>query len=59
MKLSFLGKSYEVSNPAVDTVETEKVVTFLGRRSAVTQHCAAHRSQPREELTFLGRHYTR
>lgn len=58
MKLSFLGKSYEVSNPTVETVGAEKVVTFLGRRSVVTQHHSARRSQPQEELTFLGRRYT-
>lgn len=59
MKLSFLGKSYETSSPAIDTIETQETVTFLGRRSIVTHHHAARRSQPPEELTFLGRRYTR
>lgn len=60
MKLSFLGNSYEASNPAIDTVETEKSVTFLGRRSVVKQHHVAQRSQGAgEELTFLGRRYSR
>lgn len=59
MKLSFLGKSYEASTPTVDTIETEKIVTFLGRRSVVTQHHVARRSQPHEELSFLGRRYVR
>lgn len=59
MKLSFLGKNYEASTPAIDTVETQQSVTFLGRRSVVTHHHIAHRSQPPEELTFLGRRYTR
>lgn len=59
MKLSCLGKSYEVSHPMVETVGAEKVVTFLGRRSVVTRPYAARHSQPQEELTFLGRRYTR
>ena len=59
MKLSFLGNNYEASNPAIDTVETEKTVTFLGRRSVVKERGAAQRSQSGEELTFLGRRYSR
>lgn len=59
MKLSFLGKSYEAATPEVETVETQQAVSFLGRRSVVKQHSVANRSQPSEELTFLGRRYTR
>lgn len=59
MKLSFLGNQYEAANPAIDTVATEKAITFLGRRSVVNQQQAARRSQPCEELTFLGRRYSR
>ena len=58
MKLSFLGNNYEASNPAIDTVETEKTVTFLGRRSVVKER-GAQRHQFGEELTFLGRRYSR
>lgn len=58
MKLSFLGNNYEASNPAIDTVETEKTVTFLGRRSVVKER-GAQRHQSGEELTFLGRRYSR
>ncbi|PSN18379.1 hypothetical protein C7271_12835 [filamentous cyanobacterium CCP5] len=59
MKLSFLGKSYETSIPEVDTIETQQAVSFLGRRSVVKHHHVANRSQPSEELTFLGRRYIR
>lgn len=59
MKLSFLGNHYEATPPAIDTVETQRSVTFLGRRTLITQHHVAQRSQPSEELTFLGRRYTR
>lgn len=59
MKLSFLGKAYETSAPEIDTVESQQAVTFLGRRSMVTQRHAARRSQPPEELIFLGRRYSR
>lgn len=58
MKLSFLGNNYEASNPAIDTVETEQAVTFLGRRSVVKQRGTAQRHQSGEELTFLGRRYS-
>lgn len=59
MKLSFLGKNYEASLPVIDTIETQQSITFMGRRSVVTHHHIAPRSQSQEELTFLGRRYTR
>ncbi|PSN11352.1 hypothetical protein C7293_24650 [filamentous cyanobacterium CCT1] len=59
MKLSFLGHSYEASTTEVDTIETQSTVSFLGRRSVVKHHHIANRSQPSEELTFLGHRYTR
>ena len=59
MQLSFLGKSYTTSAPAVETTESEQTLSFLGRRSIVKQHSIAQRQASGEELTFLGRRYTR
>lgn len=59
MQLSFLGKSYTASTPSFETTETQQQVCFLGRCSRVKQHGVAQRQPSREELTFMGRCYTR
>lgn len=59
MQLSFLGKAYTASSPAIETTETEATVSFLGRSSKVKQFTVAQRQQPSEELTFMGRRYSR
>ncbi|PSR17650.1 hypothetical protein C8255_11495 [filamentous cyanobacterium CCP3] len=59
MQLSFLGKTYTASTPAVAATETQSTVTFLGRSSRVKQFNVTQRQQPTEELNFMGRRYTR
>ena len=59
MQLSFLGKSYTASTPAIEATETEEKVTFLGRQSPIKQFNVAQRQSSCEEMTFLGRRYTR
>jgi hypothetical protein len=59
MKLFFLGKAYNASMPAIEGSETQETVTFLGRQSRVKQFNVAHHQSAGEQLTFLGRHYTR
>lgn len=58
MKLSFLGKSYEASTPAIDAIATGETANFMGhsypcKRFIVTQH-----HQP-AQLTYRGVPYTR
>jgi len=59
MQLSFLGKSYTASAPAIETTESEQTLSFLSRKSTVKQHSIAHRQSTCQELTFIGRRYTR
>jgi hypothetical protein len=59
MQLSFLGKSYTAATPAIETTESEQTLSFLGRKSTVKQHSVAQRQTMGEELTFMGRRYTR
>jgi hypothetical protein len=59
MQLSFLGKSYTAATPAIETTESEQTLSFLGRKSTVKQHSIAQRQSTGEELTFMGRRYTR
>jgi hypothetical protein len=59
MQLSFLGKSYTPSTPAIETTETQQTLSFLGRKSIVKQHSIAQRQTSGEELTFMGRRYVR
>lgn len=59
MKLSFLGKSYEASTPAIDAIPTAETVTFLGRPYARKEYMVAQRQQPAEELTYRGQRYRR
>jgi hypothetical protein len=59
MQLSFLGKSYTAAAPSLETTETEQTLSFLGRKSMVKQHSIAQRQSTGEELTFMGRRYTR
>jgi hypothetical protein len=59
MQLSFLGKSYTPATPSLETTESEQQVCFMGRCSAVKQHSVAQRQSAGEQLTFMGRRYTR
>jgi hypothetical protein len=59
MQLSFLGKSYTASTPSIETTETQQTLSFLGHKSTVKQHSIAQRQPLGEELTFMGRRYTR
>ncbi|HIK44120.1 MAG TPA: hypothetical protein IGR64_04445 [Leptolyngbyaceae cyanobacterium M65_K2018_010] len=59
MQLSFLGKSYTPSTPTVEITETQQTLSFLGRKSMVKQGRVAQGPSLGEELTFLGRRYTR
>ncbi len=58
MKLSFLGKAYEASTPAIDAMPTGETATFLGHSYACKIFTVAHH-QPSTELTYRGVHYTR
>jgi hypothetical protein len=59
MQFSFLGKSYTPSTPAIQTIESQQQVCFMGRCSLVKQHSIAQRQALGEELIFMGRRYTR
>lgn len=59
MQLSFLGRSYTASTPEVETTETQQILSFLGRKSIIKQHSIAQRQPLGEELTFMGRRYSR
>ncbi|MBD0334287.1 MAG: DUF4278 domain-containing protein [Cyanobacteria bacterium Co-bin13] len=59
MNLSYRGVTYNPSAPSVETRLSEETSTFLGVRYSRKQPQVAERSQFPEELTFLGRRYTR
>jgi hypothetical protein len=59
MQLSFLGKAYTASSPAIEATETGETLTFMGRQSKVKQFHVTQRQQPAAELTFMGRRYSR
>ena len=59
MELSFLGKAYTASTPNIEVTETRQTLSFLGRKSQITQHSIAQRQPLGEELTFMGRRYIR
>lgn len=59
MKLSFLGKSYDASNPTMEATETQEMGTFLGRSYAKKSVTVAHRRPSPEVLTYRGQLYTR
>lgn len=58
MQLSFLGKSYSASTPAIDATVTGETATFMGRPYARKQFAVAQRQQP-AELTYRGISYVR
>ncbi|MEM6838647.1 MAG: DUF4278 domain-containing protein [Cyanobacteria bacterium P01_C01_bin.120] len=58
MKLSFLGQSYEASNPAIEATATTETATFLGKPYARKQYNVSQRQQPASELTYRGIKYT-
>ena len=58
MKLSFLGQSYEASNPAIEATETPETLTFRGKAYAQKQYTIHQRQQPASELTYRGVRYT-
>jgi hypothetical protein len=59
MKLSFLGKPYTASQQTIEACETDNTVTFLGCRSRVKTYSVTHNPVLGEELSFMGRRYTR
>ena len=58
MQLSFLGKSYTASTPAVEATMTGETATFLGKPYTRKQFHGTHRHQP-AELTYRGIRYAR
>ena len=58
MQLSFLGKSYTASSPAVDATLTGETATFMGKPYARKQYNVHQRQQPQSELTYRGIHYS-
>lgn len=58
MQLSFLGKPYEASFPAVEASETTETATFLGKRYTRKQFNLHQRQQPETALTYRGVRYT-
>lgn len=59
MKLSFLGKSYIASTPAIESQASQEVGVFLGKAYAKKQFNVPQRQQSAEELIFMGRRYTK
>ncbi|HEY9736588.1 MAG TPA: DUF4278 domain-containing protein [Trichocoleus sp.] len=59
MNLTYRGVVYNASAPNVEVTETDQNGTFLGARFSRKQYQVAHRRPQAEELTFLGRRYTR
>ena len=59
MQLSFLGKSYNAAVPAIDAIPTQETAQFLGKSYAKKSFAVTQRQQPIEDLTFMGRRYTR
>ena len=59
MQLSFLGKSYEASLPAIEASATPETGTFLGRPYVKKQFHVALRQMPTEALTYRGQRYLR
>ena len=61
MQLKFLGRQYEINSgaavEAVEAVETEETIKFLGRRYAVRRYDVPQKQSTGEELKFLGRRY--
>ncbi len=59
MQLSFLGKAYNASAPAIEAMTTEETGKFLSKSYAKKRFNVSQRQQPAEELTFMGRRYLR
>ncbi len=59
MKLSFLGQAYTPSFPNLEITGIQGTATFRGQVYTIKQFHVTHDQQPREELSFMGRRYTR
>jgi len=59
MQLSFLGKSYDASVPAIAGTPTGKTAKFMGKPYARKQYTVTHRQQPSGEFSYRGVRYTR
>lgn len=59
MQLSFLGKFYAASTPAIDATPTQETATFMGQSYTKKQFTVAQRQQPAAELTYRGIRYSR
>jgi hypothetical protein len=57
MQLSFLGKSYTASTPAIDAIATGETATFMGKSYARKQFNIAQRQSPKSALTYRGIRY--
>jgi|GEM_PF-1241935 len=44
MRLSFLGNSYEAPSTPVESMETEQMASFMGKKYKVQRHTVSHRS---------------
>ena len=59
MKLSFLGKSYDVTPNAIDGIETGKTLIYMGRQYKRKQYNVPASNQEPMMLTYMGRQYVR
>ncbi len=59
MKLSFLGKSYDVTPNAIDGIETDETLTYMGKPYKRKQYNVPASSQEPMTLTYMGRKYVR
>ncbi len=59
MKLSFLGKSYNVPFNAIDGIETDETLTYMGKQYKRKQYNVPASHQESMTLTYMGRKYVR
>lgn len=59
MELTYRGIPYNTSAPTVESTATEETGTFLGARFPQKHYQVSYRRPSAEELTFLGRRYSR
>lgn len=59
MKLSFLGKSYEVPFNLIQGEETYEMLTYMGKQYPRKECHISQRLEPSMTLTYMGRPYIR
>ena len=57
MQLSFLGKSYTASTPAISATITGETATFMGKPYARRQFNVVQQLSTQSELTYRGIRY--